>query len=122
EPVAKQIAKLTKRCRQARIPVVYCNDNFGRWQSNFNSQIEHCTAANSRGKEIAERLSPEAEDYFVLKPKHSAFYNTTLDLLLRHLGAETLVLSGITTDICGLFTANDAYVRGYELMIATDCV
>src|SRR4030095_6601433 len=67
-------------------------------------------------------LKPERDDYFVLKPKHSGFYSTTLDLLLKHLGAATLILAGFTADICILFTANDAYMRDYRLMIPADCV
>jgi nicotinamidase-related amidase len=77
---------------------------------------------NTRGREIVELLKPERDDYFVLKPKHSGFYSTTLDLLLKHLGSETLLLAGFTADICILFTANDAYMRDYRLMIPTDCV
>lgn len=58
----------------------------------------------------------------MLKPKHSGFYSTTLDLLLKHLGADTLILAGFTADICILFTANDAYMRDYRLVIPADCV
>jgi nicotinamidase-related amidase len=67
-------------------------------------------------------VEPDSDDYFVLKPKHSAFYSTTLDILLEHLKTETLILTGIATDICILFTANDAYMRDYKLFIPSDCV
>jgi nicotinamidase-related amidase len=67
-------------------------------------------------------LKPEERDYFVLKPKHSGFFSTTLDTLLDYLGAKTLVLTGIAGNICVLFTANDAYMRDFHLVVPSDCV
>jgi nicotinamidase-related amidase len=75
-----------------------------------------------RGEEVARLLEPEEDDYFVLKPKHSGFYSTTLDTLLRYLGARVLIITGIATDICVLFTANDAYMRDFKLVVPSDCV
>ena len=122
QPAAKRIAALKDRCKHAGIPSVYVNDNFGKWRSDFKKLVSHCLDDNTRGKEIVQVLKPEPEDYFVLKPKHSGFFSTTLDLLLEHLGAETLILTGLTGDICVLFTANDAYMRDYRLVIPGDCV
>ena len=121
-PMAKRIAALKARTKQAGIPSIYVNDNFGRWQSDFQKLIEHCLAADSCGKPLASLLQPAEDDYFVLKPKHSGFYSTTLDLLLISLGVKTLVLTGIAGNICVLFTANDAYMRDYHLIIPADCV
>lgn len=121
-PAARRIAEFKKRCAVAGIPAIYVNDNFGKWRSDFKKLISHCVDDNTRGREIVELLKPEPDDYFVLKPKHSGFYSTTLDLLLKHLGAETLILAGFTADICILFTANDAYMRDYHLVIPADCV
>ncbi|MGQ0761139.1 MAG: cysteine hydrolase family protein [Acidobacteriota bacterium] len=121
-PAAKRIAALKKRCEDAGIPAIYVNDNFGKWRSDFKKLILHCLDDNTRGREIVELLKLADDDYFVLKPKHSGFYSTTLDLLLKHLGAETLILAGFTADICILFTANDAYMRDYRLVIPADCV
>ena len=121
-PMAKAIAALKQRARQAGVPVVYVNDNFGRWQSNFNSQVEHCLRDGVRGQPLAELLRPDDDDYFVLKPKHSGFFSTALDVLLRYLGVKTLVLTGIAADICVLFTANDAYMRDFHLFVPQDCV
>ena len=122
QPVARRIAAFKKRCRAAGIPAIYVNDNFEKWRSDFKRLISHCINDDTRGREIVELLKPERDDYFVLKPKHSGFYSTTLDLLLKHLGVETLILAGFTADICILFTANDAYMRDYRLMIPSDCV
>jgi nicotinamidase-related amidase len=60
--------------------------------------------------------------YFVLKPKHSGFYSTTLDTMLRYLEAHTPILTGITGDRCVLFTANDSYLREYRIIVPSDCV
>jgi nicotinamidase-related amidase len=120
-PAAKNIARLKQRAQQAEVPVIYVNDNFGKWRSDFKRIITHCLHDNVRGRPIAELLQPGDDDYFVLKPKHSGFFSTTLDLLLEHLGARTLVLTGIAGNNCVLFTANDAYLRDYKLIIPSDC-
>jgi nicotinamidase-related amidase len=120
--MAEKIAGLKKRARQAEIPIIYVNDNFGRWQSDFNKILKHCLTDDVRGKPLAELLRPEEDDYFVLKPKHSGFFSTTLDTLLDYLKARTLILTGVAANICVLFTANDAYMRDFHLVIPSDCV
>src|SRR5690348_16726138 len=94
-PMARQIAKLKARAQERRIPVIYVNDNFGRWRSDFRAQVEHCLKDDCRGQPIAELLRPDKDDYFVLKPKHSGFYSTTLDTLLEYLGTKTVILTGM---------------------------
>ena len=121
-PAAKRIAKLKARAAEAGVPSIYVNDNFGKWRSDFRALVGHCIDDDTRGRPIAELLQPSDEDYFVLKPKQSGFYLTTLDLLLQHLGARTLILAGFSTDICVLFTASDAHLRDYHLLIPSDCV
>lgn len=121
-PAAQRIAALKSRARQEGVPVIYANDNFGRWRSDFNTQIEHCLRDGVRGRPIAELLRPEPEDYFVLKPKHSGFFSTTLDLLLDYLGTKVVILTGVAANICVLFTANDAYMRDFLLVVPRDCV
>ncbi len=120
--MAQQLARLKRRVKKQRIPVIYANDNFGRWQSDFQRLLKHCLEDEVRGREIVKLLQPEADDYFVLKPKHSGFFSTTLDTLLRYLGTKTLIITGIATDICVLFTANDAYMRDFKLIVPADCV
>lgn len=120
--MARRLARLKRRCRQKQIPAIYVNDNFGRWRSDFRAEVAHCMAEGSRGRPVVEQLLPDDDDYFVLKPLHSGFYSTTLEILLTHLAADTLILTGIATDICVLFTANDAYMRGFRLIVPRDCV
>jgi nicotinamidase-related amidase len=121
-PMARKIAALKKRAKQEGVPVVYLNDNFGRWRSDFNTQVEHCLKDGVRGKPVVELLRPEENDYFVLKPKHSGFFSTTLDTLLEYLGTRTVIIAGLAANICVLFTANDAYMRDFHLVIPSDCV
>ncbi len=121
-PAAKKIARLKQRLREAGVPVIYVNDNFSRWTSDFSDLVEHCKAPERAGRAITELLMPDREDYFVLKPKHSGFYSTSLELLLDFLGAKTLVLTGFAGDICVIYTANDAYMREYELVVPSDCI
>lgn len=120
--LAEPLLQLKQRCKAAGIPAIYVNDNFGRWQSDFNKLLQHCLASGLPGRELAEKLRPAEEDYFVLKPKHSAFFSTTLDTLLSYLQARSLILTGLTADNCVLFTANDAYMRDYRLFVPADCV
>ncbi|MFN2603141.1 MAG: cysteine hydrolase family protein [Gemmatimonadaceae bacterium] len=120
-PAAKRLAALAKRARSAGIPVIYANDNFGKWRSDFRQTVEHCCNNDVRGRPIAELLKPEESDYFVLKPKHSGFFSTTLETLLKYLETETLILAGIATDMCLLFTASDAHMRDYHLIVPDDC-
>jgi nicotinamidase-related amidase len=119
---ARRIARLKRRARAAGIPVIYANDNFGRWRSDFREAVAHCFEDDVRGRCLAELLEPESDDYFVLKPKHSAFYATTLATLLEYLGAKRLILTGINGDTCVLMTAIDAYVRDFRLHVPGDCV
>lgn len=121
-PMAERIAKLKARLTAAGIPTIYVNDNFGRWRSDFQAFVDHCLQNDVLGRPIVELLQPESDDYFVLKPKHSGFYSTTLDTLLDYLGVETLVIAGVAANICVLFTANDAYMRDYRLFVPADCV
>ncbi len=121
-PMAEAIAALKRRAKEAGIPVIYSNDNYGRWQSNFEKIVEHVLEDGVRGEPLARLLQPDADDYFVLKPKHSGFFSTTLDTLLDYLGARTLVMTGLAADICVLFTANDAYMRDFFIVVPEDCV
>lgn len=120
--MANRIVSLKRRAASAGIASIYVNDNFGKWQSDFRTQVQHCLREGSCGKFLAEKLKPEPKDYFVLKPKHSGFYSTTLDMVLRYLETHTLILTGIAGDRCVLFTANDAYLREYRIIVPSDCV
>lgn len=119
--MAERLAELKKRASSADIPSVYVNDNFGRWRSSLETLVSHALESKVRGQEIVERLRPTKHDYFILKPRHSGFYSTPLQILLEFLGARRLIITGLTADSCVMFTANDAYVRDYELYIPQDC-
>jgi nicotinamidase-related amidase len=120
--MAHSLARLKSRAKRSGVPVVYANDNFGKWQSDFKRLLSHCLEDGVRGREVAALLKPDDDDYFVLKPKHSGFFSTTLDTLLQYLQAKTLIVTGLATDICVLFTANDAYMRDFKLFVPSDCV
>ena len=121
-PMAKRLVRLKKRAKQTGIPVVYVNDNFGKWRSDFRKQVVHCLEDETCGEPLVRLLAPDEDDYFVLKPKHSGFFSTTLHILLDYLGVKTLILTGLTGDNCVLFTAHDAYLRDFHLIVPSDCV
>ncbi len=120
--MAKNLAALKQKAKHLKIPVIYINDNFGKWQADFQRQLAHCLEDGVCGQPLAEMLRPDDDDYFVLKPKHSGFYSTTLDTLLRYVAVRTLILTGLTGDSCVLFTASDAYMRDFHLIVPADCV
>lgn len=117
---AERIAELKRRCKARKIPVIYVNDNWGRWQSDLSKLMDHCVEHDMPGKPIVQLLAPAEDDYFVLKPKHSGFFSTTLDVLLSYLGVKTIILTGFAGNICILFTANDAYMRDFHLVVPAD--
>jgi nicotinamidase-related amidase len=121
-PVARRIAKLKARAKAAGVPAIYVNDAAGRWRSDFPGFVRRCAAPQSRGARVVGAIAPEADDYCVLKPKHSGFFATPLDTLLRYIGAKRLILTGVSSHQCVLFTANDAYVRDFALAIPRDCI
>ncbi len=120
-PMAGALATLKGRAKAAGVPAIYVNDNFGRWRSDFSRTVAYCLQPHVRGKPVVEQLSPEDDDYFVLKPKHSAFFQTPLEILLKYLGANTLILTGMAGDICVVFSANDAYMRDFRIIVPPDC-
>jgi len=119
-PRAGNLLRLKRRAQKAGVPVIYVNDNFGRWKSDFRRTVEHC-ARHGRARDIVKLLRPEESDYFVLKPKPSGFFSTTLETLLRYLETQTLILTGIAGNFCVLSTANDAYMRDFNLFVPSDC-
>ena len=119
--VAKTILKLRNAADKARLPVIYVNDNFGEWHSERYRLVERALGSDD-GRELVARLAPRDGDYFVIKPQFSGFYSTNLPVLLPKLGVDRLVLTGISADICVLFTAADAHMRDYRLWIPEDAV
>jgi nicotinamidase-related amidase len=113
------LVRLKARARQADIPVLYVNDNFGDWRSEKEVLLGRCIEA--RGAQFVRALLPDSQDYFVLKPMHSAFYMTPLEVLLQHLQVETLILAGLTSSSCITVTAHDANMRGFDIYIPPDC-
>lgn len=113
------LVRLKARVRHAGIPVLYVNDNFGDWRSEKEVLMGRCIEA--KGGHFVRPLLPDSEDYFVLKPMHSAFYMTPLEVLLQHLQVETLILAGLTSNSCITVTAHDANMRGFDIYVPPDC-
>lgn len=113
------LVRLKIRARRAGIPVLYINDNFGDWRSEKEVLIGRCL--ESKGAQFVRPLIPDSEDYFVLKPMHSAFYMTPLEVLLRHLQVHSLILMGLTSSSCIAATAHDANMRGFDIAVPSDC-
>lgn len=121
ERMVERLAPFAQRMRKAGVPVIYVNDNFDHWRSNFSDVYKYCTRPGARGRRVARALKPDPDDYFILKPKHSAFFATSLVPLLQHLGTKKLILSGIATNLCVFFSAHDAHMYEYKLTVLSDC-
>ncbi|UXI65811.1 cysteine hydrolase [Tahibacter amnicola] len=113
-------ARLVQRARQRDVPVIFANDNFGHWRSDFRAVVDAAVEEGGLAAEIATRMAPDPGDYFVLKPKHSAYFGTPLDLLLSHLRTRTILIAGITTDQCVLATAIDGHIRDRRIVVVRD--
>lgn len=119
--ITRPIAALAARCRRASVPVVYANDNRGQWRSDFAALVEASLAAGGAPREITEALRPDPHDFFVLKPKQSAFFGTPLELLLQHLDVGRLILTGVSSDQCVLTSAIEARMRDLDVVVPRDC-
>lgn len=119
---ARALAGLKASVTASGVPAIYVNDNFGCWDVGLRELVERYLRTPSRGRPIIELLAPAPGDHFVLKPKHSGFYGTSLQLLLEHLGVRRLILGGFAANICVWVTAVDAHMRGYQLIVPADCV
>jgi nicotinamidase-related amidase len=119
-PAANKILALKQRAKAANVPVVYANDNYGRWRSDFRATLQRASLPEMPGHDVSLLLAPDDDDYFVLKPKHSAFYGSSLELLLTYFGCRRVVLAGFAGDRCVRFTAEDAFLRDYEVIVASD--
>jgi nicotinamidase-related amidase len=119
--IAPALSRLKKRAREAGIPAIYVNDNFGQWRSDQSKLLQYCLRPEAAGRTFVEQLRPDDKDYFVLKPMHSAFYQTPLALLLQELGSSSIILSGLATNSCILCTAHDADMRNLKIIVPRDC-
>lgn len=116
------LARMVQRARDAKAPVIYANDNFGRWRSNMPALVEQSRRSHPDSQAIVEAIAPVATDYVVLKPEHSAFYATPLEPLLKALHTRHVVLAGVSGDQCVLATAGDALLRDLDVTIPRDTI
>jgi nicotinamidase-related amidase len=119
--VVAQIAQLVQRARAAEIPVIYVNDNYGHWNSSSGELLE-IALNEGRHPELVEPLRPPQDASFVIKARHSVFYETPLEYLLRQLGVSRIMLCGQVTEQCILYSALDAYVRHMQVVVPSDAV
>ncbi|MFF0425131.1 isochorismatase family cysteine hydrolase [Streptomyces sp. NPDC004520] len=114
------IGALLERAREAGAPVIYVNDNFGRWRSHHGEILEAALAG--RYSDLVEPIAPDEESLFVVKARHSVFFETPLAYLLDQLGVQRVVLCGQVTEQCVLYSALDAHIRHLDVVVALDAV
>jgi nicotinamidase-related amidase len=118
---ARATAKLKSRLASEGVPTIYANDNYGVWQSDFHSLVSACLSIEGAPAEIARLLYPQAQDLTILKPRHSAFYASPLELLLKEMHTSELVICGLAADMCVQLTAAEAFLREYQVWVPSDC-
>jgi nicotinamidase-related amidase len=118
---ARASAGLKQRLAAEGVAAIYANDNYGVWQSDFHSLVSACLSMEGAPAEIARLLYPQANDLTLLKPRHSAFYASPLELLLTEMQAKELVICGLATDMCVQLTAMDAFLREFKIWVPSDC-
>lgn len=118
---ARATSVLKSALRKAGVPAIYANDNYGGWQSDFQSLVARCADGNGASAEMAKLLRPQSGDLTILKPRHSAFLGSPLDLLLSRMHAREIIITGLATDICVQLTAMDGFLREYKLKVPPDC-
>ncbi|MEU1192904.1 isochorismatase family cysteine hydrolase [Streptomyces sp. NPDC005859] len=116
-PVA---AGLLDRARHAGVPVVYVNDNFGQWRSHHGELLDK--ALSGPHAALVEPLLPDQRSLFVLKARHSIFFETPLSYLLHQEGIDHVVLCGQVTEQCVLYSALDAHIRHIDVTVPRDAV
>ena len=114
------LADLIGRARKAGVPVIYANDNFGLWRSHHGELVE--SALSRPHADLVEPIRPDDDSLFVVKARHSIFYDTPLSYLLWQLGVGTVVLTGQVTEQCVLYSALDAHIRHLEVTVPRDAV
>ncbi|GIO24276.1 isochorismatase family cysteine hydrolase [Oceanobacillus sp. J11TS1] len=120
EAILPNLVKLRRFAKEKSIPIIYVNDHYGLWQADFRKVIDHCK--NKKSEKVIEKIKPDDDDYFLIKPQHSALFQTPLQSLLTELKRTHLILAGIAGDICILFTAKDAYMYKFSLSIPKNCL
>jgi nicotinamidase-related amidase len=120
EKAVPNIAKLVERARDEDVPVIYVNDNYGDWNSSADELVER--ALEGERPDLIEPIKPPDVAKFVIKARHSAFYGTPLEYLLRTEGIDRIVMTGQATEQCILYSALDAYVREIEVAVPRDAV
>jgi nicotinamidase-related amidase len=111
---------LLERAREAGTPIVYVNDNYGDWSAGRRELSKR--ALDGAVPPLVEPIVPEEEVAFLVKARHSVFFETQLDYMLRHQDVGRIVLVGQVTEQCILYSALDAYVRHYSIVIPRDAV
>lgn len=118
---AREAAKLKAALRSHGVPSIYANDNYGHWQSDFKAIIRMCRKNAGSARAIASLLVPKSDDLTVLKPRHSAFEGSPLELMLKKIGVKKIYIVGLATDMCVQMTAMDAFMQGYKVCVPFDC-
>ncbi len=121
QKIVPNIKRLLEEARKKNIPIIYaCDAHYAKIDYEFRRWGEHAIRGTPDA-EVIDELKPTEKDFVVLKRRYDAFFETDLDMLLRELGVDTVVLTGIYAHICVLHTAAGAFFRGYKIIVISDC-
>ena len=120
EEVVPVLSDLVERARKAGAPVIYVNDNFGQWRSDQDALVQDALAGEHAS--LVEPIVPDEDALFVVKARHSIFYETPLEYLLRTQEIDEIVLTGQATEQCILYSALDAHIRHIPVIVPREAV
>lgn len=120
QDILPNLISLKQFAKKNHVPIIYINDHYGLWQADFSKIISHCM--NERSKDVIQAIKPDKHDYFLMKPMHSAFFQTPLQSLLSELQRTHLIIAGVAGDICILFTVKDAYMYQFDIHVPKNCM
>ncbi|MEO5857629.1 MAG: isochorismatase family cysteine hydrolase, partial [Pyrinomonadaceae bacterium] len=119
--ILEPLADLRSQLKSAGVPVIYVNDGIGEGGERRAHDLAELKVRSKKARLVLECLGPEPDDHWLVKPQRSGFYATGLSNLLHHLSVGSVIVAGVTTDICVFFTAHDAYMRGYSIRTPSNC-
>jgi nicotinamidase/pyrazinamidase len=119
--IIPRLKKRIARAHRERMPIIYLCDKHRKDDPEFSIWPRHAVNGTP-GSEIINELKPRSRDYIIDKTTYSGFYRTKLEKLLKKLGTKKIIITGVLTEVCVLYTAVDAFMRGYQVEVPTDCV
>lgn len=119
--ILPNLQRLLEKGREKGIPIIFACDSFLKEDFIFRGRMKPHSLRGTQGAEVVDELKPEPTDFILPKRRFSAFFKTDLDQTLRTFGIDTIVVTGMTTEVCVLMTAMDGLCHDFSVILLEDC-